>query len=128
MTIKPLLTALCFVLWVQASVRRSTVYAASRIFSALSEQLLFTHLGHELPDVIEWLIDAQRSDPDTETRQLAAHCLLALKQLLGENPFLGQSLRSVPSAAASAASSLQRPSSAVPLLTSAITKPSLRVL
>ena len=100
-----------------ASVRRSTVYAASRVFAVVSESALLAQCGDDLPELIAWLIDTERHDADTETKRLAAHCLVALQHLLGDNPFApnaANATNATKAAPGSVSIAMARPSGRIP--------------
>jgi hypothetical protein len=66
----------------QAAVRRSTVFALSRILVVLPKNILLSEFQTELVDMLKWLLDVNLTDPDHECREIAKLCLLSLKETL----------------------------------------------
>ena len=73
-------------LWVtrlhrEAAVRRGTIFALSCILDALKDEDVLTELSHDMKDMLAWLTEVARQEPDADCRALAGVCLRQLLAL-----------------------------------------------
>lgn len=64
--------------------RRSTLFALSRVLSVLSSSILISDFKRELDDMITWLIETSQHDNDDGVRHLARLCLISLREVMGD--------------------------------------------
>ncbi|KAL0584219.1 hypothetical protein ABG067_005877 [Albugo candida] len=56
----------------QAGVRRQVLYCISRVFLVLPSYLVQQQLGEKLSDIMQWLSQVRKEDPDTGCREAAS--------------------------------------------------------
>eukprot|EP00457_Paulinella_chromatophora_P000723 gb/GEZN01000723.1/.p1 GENE.gb/GEZN01000723.1/~~gb/GEZN01000723.1/.p1 ORF type:complete len:1205 (+),score=228.96 gb/GEZN01000723.1/:167-3781(+) len=63
----------------EAAVRRATLFALSRVLSTLPHHIFQEDFLEEIEELIQWLMQTYRQEPDAHTRSMARLCLSSIK-------------------------------------------------
>ena len=74
-----------------AAVRRTSLFAFSRVVTTLTPTAFQEDYLDEANEMLEWLLQVVREEPDQDSRTLAKLCLSALKDKISETPTIQSS-------------------------------------
>eukprot|EP00808_Paulinella_micropora_P018021 g37141.t1 len=92
--------SMCSTLWdllavtrlhAEATVRRNTLFALSRILHTLPHRIFQEDFSGDLEELVAWLAQVTREEPDSDARALARLCLAAVKAAIDDEQSLAPS-------------------------------------